>query len=190
MRALTLKILAGVALSIFAANANAMILVPSDAFIDEITWHSDASNPYINNPDASDVEVITGGAGLVELYKDDVGGSESGLLAGSYETTYDSADPSLAEISYVGGSPYAMDASWLVVKDGKDPIWYLFDISGWDGMETIYIGTDASPFWPGSGAISHINFFGSEVSEVSAPSVIALLGLGLLGLAAIRRRSA
>jgi hypothetical protein len=94
-----------------------------------------------------------------EAYKDDEGGSESGAAQGWYSTTYNS-DLSGAEIVWAGApSSYISGASYLLVKDGKHkPAWYLFDISSWDGMETISL----SGFWPKKGAISHVSILNAE----------------------------
>ncbi|MFT6840000.1 MAG: hypothetical protein ACJAWK_000760 [Candidatus Azotimanducaceae bacterium] len=94
-----------------------------------------------------------------EAYKDDEGGSESGVAQGWYSTTYNS-DLSGAEIVWAGVSgSYISGASYLLVKDGKrKPAWYLFDISNWDGMETISL----LGFWPKKGSISHVSILNAE----------------------------
>jgi hypothetical protein len=122
-----------------------------------------------------------------ELYKQDVGGGESGSLAGSYETTFSNTptDPADALIEYVDGQPIAEDA-FLLVKDGNQtPAWYLFDLSGWDGMEDLVL----TGFWPNQGAISHVSLYGGTSTTVPEPGTLLLLGSGLVGLALYGRKS-
>lgn len=124
-----------------------------------------------------------------ESYKSDEDGdtygSDSGPLADYYTTEFMNSigDPSDATISWDGGDILA-GAEWLLVKDGKNsPIWYLFDITAWDGMMDI----ELTEFWPGSGAISHVSIWGGE-RTVPEPGTLALFGIGLLGMGLMRRR--
>lgn len=126
-----------------------------------------------------------------ELYKQDVGGGESGALAGSYSTTFDNdpLDPSEATITYTGGDVIDIPA-YLLVKDGNhSPAWYLFLFDGgtdglvWNGTDTLVL-TD---FWPQEGAISHVAFYG-ESTSVPESAGLFLLGTGFIGLAAMGRR--
>ena len=119
-----------------------------------------------------------------EVYKSDEDGDavgdDSGAYAGDYTTgfTNSTADRMDAFISWDGGSIIS-NAAWLLVKDGDNaPVWYLFDISGWDGTSDITL----TGFWPGQGAISHVSIY-----AVPEPGMLALLGLGLLGAALSRR---
>jgi len=77
---------------------------------------------------------------------------------------------------------------YLAVKDGNHPVrpYYFYDISSWNGVDTI----NGSDFWRDErGSISHVSIWqGYEVAvkdkppgNVPEPSVIALIGLGLLG---------
>jgi|SRR5688572_921698 len=166
-----------------ALNANALLLTPATA-----TWQGSIPN----NPDPDAVEVITGtSAQLTLAYKDNVGGSEEGSFASSYKTTYFNTplDPQDAEISYTGGSIITGSPIYLLVKDGNQtPIWYIFDISGWNGTERI----DLNSFWPSEGAISHVSILsGSGGTRVpDAGSSLMLMGLALTSLGAFRRKLA
>lgn len=130
-----------------------------------------------------------------ELYKNEVGVGEFGAFAGSYQTVFSNTpdDPSEATISWTGGA--IIDNPFLLVKDGRNDIsWYLFDLRpydsilrpfglGWDGMDDLVL----SNFWPDQGGISHVTLYGRN--PVPEPATMMLLGLGLIGLAGIGRKT-
>jgi hypothetical protein len=126
-------------------------------------------------------------APATELYKQNVGGAETGVLAGSYTTVFSNTvtAPSDATITYVAGMGFVGSTAWALVKDGNSsPAWYLFDLTalGWNGTDTLeFLG-----FWPDQGAISHVTLYGGSVIP-DGGSVAILLGLGLMGLAGVRR---
>jgi len=140
-----------------------------------------------HNPDAGDIATIVEYEGTLEdLYKQDVGGPESGSFAASYDTAFSNTptDPEDATITYQSGEEYITgDPLYLLVKDGNhDPIWYIFDITDWNGTEPILI----EDFWVDGGAISHVSIYGP--TAVPEPGTLLLFGFGLLGVAGIRRR--
>lgn len=137
--------------------------------------------------------------GIEEIYKDNVGGNESGDAADWYTTTYFNSplDPMDADITWDNGPAGLFidapnDLTHLMVKDGKhDPAWYLFNLTalGWDGKEDLQLRN----FWTGTGAISHVSLYGStdcteDCFEVPEPGPLGLLGAGMIALYIARRR--
>jgi len=131
-----------------------------------------------------------------EIYKQDQGaGSDVGTLANYYKTTFSNTptDPSAATIEQqIAGSPApSVVAKYLLVKDGKNtPAWYLFDLEvlNWNGTETL----NMTGFWADvQGGISHVSLYGSQPGRTvpDGGATAALLGVGVLGLAAIRRKN-
>jgi hypothetical protein len=179
------KLLVLVASLGLAAAASALPITPTSGDLNTTRWEGDQnSTPAI----LTAISPIIGSA--TELYKSNVGGPEEGPLAGSYDTTFTDtpSDPSGASILYVGG-PIVSPTAFLLVKDGnQSPAWYLFNLTalGWNGTDTL----DLSGFWPNQGAISHVSLFGTRTSVPDEGATLGLLGIGLVGIALLRRRLA
>jgi hypothetical protein len=170
--------------------ASALPIIPTSGVLNVTRWEgNETGQPQIDAVIAPIIGAST------EKYKQNVGGAESGSLAGSYTTTFANTpgDPSDATIVYNGG-PILGNTRYMLVKDGNQtPAWYLFNLTalGWNGTETLFL----TGFWPNQGAISHISLYGGPdggdtPGVPDSGSTIALLGLGLSLLAIVRRKLA
>jgi hypothetical protein len=178
-------VLAAVAAVALSFNASALLITPGSASL---------TGDVNSNLSASDLTTILNNAGygpltLTELYKQNVGGGESGSYKNSYTTTFSNSagDPQDADIDYVGGPSLAGIANlWMYIKDGNhNPAYYLINLSGlgWNGTDPL----DIRGFWPQQGAISHITILGGGNSVPDGGMTVMLLGAGLAGLGVVRR---
>jgi hypothetical protein len=143
-------------------------------------------DPTGGNFDAADLATVLGGGPYTEYYKQDVGGTESGLYAPDYTTTFFNAptDPMEADIVWNGPGIFSYQNEYLVVKDGnsQNPNVYVFDLNaaGFTGTETIQL----RGFWPAQGSISHVSMFASGPYEnpppVPEPTSLAIWALGMV----------
>jgi hypothetical protein len=151
-----------------------------------------ATVPQLTGDQTSTAEILAAIASTIgsatSLYKQDVGGGESGPFAGNYATVFSNtaSDPSDALISHTGSDAISSDPIYLLVKDGnQSPAWYLFTIAGWNGTEDLVL----TGFWPDEGAISHVEIFGGDGEQVpDAGGTLALLGIGITLLGLARRK--
>ena len=195
MRTLLTTLLFTMALA-FSGMANALTITPSTGTLadnntyggtDIVAGWTGAGNGN-SGFNISDVYTATGATAdsLTLLYKDNVGGVEEGAFADSYNTIYN-GDLSGGIISYVAGTgTITCPDCYLVVKDGVEPHWYIYNLGSWNGVEAIGL----SGFWTtdAGGAISHVAIYGATATNVPEPSISALLGLGLLGMIGVSRR--
>lgn len=183
MKSFSLTTYIGMILLVLAAPAQALLITApttADCTLDPLCYPGPSGAPAAN-PSTADVQALVGAATLFEVYKQEVGGSESGIFAGSYETTFSNSlsDPEDALIKYISGSSIVCPECFLLVKDGaSDPNFYVFDIGNWNGKEDIKL----VDFWLGKGAISHVTIF-----TVPESGILLLIVSGLLGIS-IRQR--
>ena len=164
------------------ADAAALELTPDD------TTCTDNGNANLSKE--SDILPILAGcfgatSPLSLLYKAEVGGTDEGTFASSYNTIFSNApnDPEDATILNIGDPHMGCFACYLVVKGGgADPSLYAFTITSWNGLDPIQL-TD---FWPNQGAISNVAIWGRAAS-LSEPGTLVLFSAAL-GLAALTRR--
>jgi hypothetical protein len=161
------------------SEAATITLTPGDA---------DFEGSLVSNCEPECVEEAFGllAGSLDLLYKADVGGADSGSFADSYDTVFANtpSDPSDATITYILATPsISCPSCYLAVKDGnQEPSYYFFDISDWNGTDTIAL----LGFWPDQGAISHVAIWGDEEdggggdTVVPEPAALLLFGLGTL----------
>lgn len=178
----SIKILLGLALVMVGFQAQALLLTglsETDCNLDPDCYYGPSVVPA-NQPTTADIEALVGVSPLFELYKQDVGGAETGAFSSSYDTSFFNTelDPEDGLIQYVGGDTITCPECFLLVKDGaSDPNWYIFGIGNWNGTDDIIL----QDFWVGQGAISNVAIFGTGVN-VPEPGTLALLALGLFAL--------
>ena len=184
------KLLAACAALALACSAQALTLTPSDANPPLIYTESG----HAGNVDAGDVNAVLNALvpynanapwSVEEVFKQNTGGAEEKSFAPYYTSVLNDSG---GTIDWDGPEKIIGEYIFLVVKDGTPRPYYLFDISGWNGMEQIVL----SGFYPNQGAVSHVSIFATGTPQVpDGGATAALLGLGLVGLSIVaRRRSA
>ena len=163
----------------------------SDATL--LAWISGNGNPgYSGVTNAVGFDV----GSLLYKQNNEVPGEE-GTLAGSYTTTplpWGSSTPEPVKITF-GGTVYASPATAFVIKDGNNGT-LIFDLSGWDGQEEIWLYNvfnydpdGAGPLDPKTNldGTSHFEFYGTgteEIIPVPEPATVVAGALLLLPLGA------
>lgn len=189
MKTLLTKTLASLSLMVALvapASAVTITLNASDAF-----FLNQASEPKL-------ADLLAGVLGseaadfATTLYKNSAG-SEEGTLKENYTVGYSilnsDKDPGGdATITWDGG--FFANATYLMAKDGNMGT-YIWDVSFWNGKDTLYI---PNPWLAAQGkakTYSHITIWGSVGEDNKVPDVgttAILLGLGLIGLGIFRRQ--
>lgn len=143
-----------------------------------------------SNPTAAELAAATGAPASAfanSLYKNTSGNEAGGSLWANYTTTYSlPPDGGTAVITWDGGA--VADANYLMAKDGNDGI-YIWDVSAWDGMETITIPNPWLADQDKLKTYSHVQFWGTTGTSVPDGGATAmLLGMGLVAMSFIARR--
>jgi hypothetical protein len=176
---------------VFTASANTISLTPLSS---SLVLKGDDSRQ-----NAIDQALNSKYPGLALLYKgervdENSAGVSSEDFAASYATMFFNADlaDSDARITWINGAPSINSLPvYALIKDGISvPNWYVFDISGWNGMDTI----EVSGFFIGAKQtrdISHVSIYGNQIQTTTrvpdGASTVAILGIAIVGLAGLRR---
>lgn len=181
-----------------ASQAHALDINPADSgWILGTNYWTTLQNSTLITGEVASLINSTNPPNLGLAYKQDYEAMlppDTGSAAMFYSTTFN-GDQSGATITWDMSAQYyiACPSCYLVVKDGNHvPAQYVFDISGWNGQETLNL----SNFWPANGAISFVTIYnnaamdgGGSVAMVPEAETYGMMlaGLGLVAFAARRR---
>lgn len=170
-------VLAALAALLLANSASASLHVtPANAIA---FGNQGPGNPAVETAAAAFLGLTQAQLMNTELYRIGNDQAESGSLASSYTgsvTPLAAGASQFSAFTITYGSGPAIDPTYMLIKDGNNtPIWYLFDISAWDGTSTL----SGSGFWPENGSISHVSVFGVQaaIPEPATIAVWAMLGM-------------
>jgi hypothetical protein len=100
--------------------------------------------------------------------------NEEGTFKASYNLVYNPSNgEGTATITWIG--PDIADATYLLAKSGSKDGHYLWDLSGWDGIETIQIQDVFE-----RNAFSHVEFYGREYHGTVVPESSTFIAGALL----------
>ena len=169
-------------------TAASISLTPTSGVLGTTRWE----NTTFGHSNGDFLNFVASVTSNPELYKQNAGGGEEKILAGSYATTLTGGN-SAGTITYGSGNTVGSTA-YLGLKDGNNsPFSYLFNLTalGWTGTEKISF----SGFWPTNGAISHVSLFGDSRPPGTGGggrvpdggTTLVTLGIALLGLGSMRK---
>lgn len=179
IRTIKALLVAGVFLMLVATPAMADVFHVEDFLLEDILGDPDAELAFVQEE--------TGDPTLQFLAKKNEDGSpDEGDLADEFMVSFMGIS---ADVSWdLTGTGFAM--GWILIKDGAIEGDHLYGLWGVTDDQAI-IGGGEVGFVDQERDVSHVSFFGFpgvNGEEVPEPSILLVLGAGLLGLGIRRRR--